>query len=88
MFKKFSTAAVATAVIATASISTTTQAQAKGPGPGFGIAAGLIGGIVIGTAIASQPRERVYVTDDEPVVCRKVRVEDEDGNRYWKRVCN
>lgn len=59
---------------------------------GVGIAAGVIGGTILGAAIASQPRDRVVVEErrvyEEPVVvCRRVRMEDEYGNRYYKRVC-
>eukprot|EP01037_Dinobryon_pediforme_P038257 gene38257-46169_t len=53
MFKKFITATLATLVIATASVSASTQAEAHGIG-GLGIAASILGGVVIGTAIASQ----------------------------------
>jgi hypothetical protein len=48
-------AATALAALATAGIvaSSTGQAQAKGPGPGFGIAAGIIGAAVVGSAVAA-----------------------------------
>ena len=68
-------------------------APARANDVGVGIAAGVIGGTILGAAIASQPRERVIVQErrvyeEEPVVvCRRVRMEDEYGNRYWKRVC-
>jgi hypothetical protein len=45
-------ALVALAVTGTIA-STTTQAQAKGPGLGFGIAAGILGAAVVGSAIAA-----------------------------------
>ncbi len=84
MFKKFIAATVATLVIATASVSASTQAEAHGIG-GLGIAASILGGVVIGTAIASQPH-RDYVEEDV-VVCKKVLYEDDYGNRYWKKIC-
>ncbi len=71
----------------------TAPAPARANDVGVGIAAGIVGGTILGAAIASQPRRPVVVEEhrvyeDEPVVvCRRVRMEDEYGNRYFKRVC-
>jgi hypothetical protein len=50
---KIAAFALAAAVATGALASTSHEAQAKGPGPGFGIAAGLIGAAVVGSAIAA-----------------------------------
>ena len=42
-----------TALVATGAIASSTTAEAKGPGPAFGIAAGLVGAAVVGSAIAA-----------------------------------
>ncbi|MGP9813223.1 hypothetical protein SR870_17505 [Rhodopseudomonas palustris] len=42
-----------TAIVAAGALATSTQAQAKGPGPAFGVAAGLFGAAVVGSAIAA-----------------------------------
>jgi hypothetical protein len=50
---RFVALALAWLVAAGAVASTTQQAEAKGPGLGFGIAAGIIGAAVVGSAIAA-----------------------------------
>ena len=85
----------AVALVATTMVGASSTA-ARANDVGLGIAAGIIGGVAVGAAIASQPRERVYVEErprhyyeEEPVVrCRKVLYEDDYGRRYWKRVCH
>lgn len=47
------TALALTAIVATGAIASPTKAEAKGFGPGFGIAAGLVGAAVVGSAIAA-----------------------------------
>ncbi|MDR3374856.1 MAG: hypothetical protein P4L98_14100 [Ancalomicrobiaceae bacterium] len=81
------------ALIATAFVGSTSEAQANDVG--LGIAAGIIGGVAVGSIIASQPRERVYVEErpapiyeEDVTVCKKVLYEDDYGHRYWKRVCH
>jgi hypothetical protein len=89
--KKIIITLCAVAMIGTSFVGTSTQAKANDVG--VGIAAGIVGGTILGAAIASQPRRPVVVEEhrvyeDEPVVvCHRVRMEDEYGNRYWKRVC-
>ncbi|MDR3494639.1 MAG: hypothetical protein P4L82_08550 [Ancalomicrobiaceae bacterium] len=89
---KFIAALCTSALIATAFVGSATQAEAHDVG--LGIAAGIIGGVAVGSIIASQPRERVYVEErphrvyeEDVTVCRKVLYEDDYGHRYWKRVC-
>jgi hypothetical protein len=93
--KKIIAALVTASVIAVASIGASTTAEAHGPGPGFGIAAGILGGLVVGSAIASQNR---YYNDDyvvvrhpvyeDEVVCHRVQFVDDYGRSYWRRVCH
>jgi hypothetical protein len=81
-------AAFALAIVAAtgAIASTTGQAQAKGPGLGFGIAAGLVGAAVVGSAIAAS-EERDY--DDGYRRCGWVRQFDAYGNYLGRvRTCN
>jgi hypothetical protein len=98
--KKIIAALLTASVIATASLGATTPAEAHGPGPGFGIAAGIIGGLAVGSIIASHhryndgyyPSHRRYhdnyvVVRDDEAYCRDVRVEDYYGRHYWKRIC-
>jgi hypothetical protein len=89
--KKIIIALCAVAVIGSSVVGASTQAKANDVG--VGIAAGIVGGTILGAAIASQPRQPVIVEEhrvyEEPVVeCHRVRMEDEYGNRYWKRVCH
>ncbi len=84
--KKIIAALVAASVIATASLGMTTTAEAHGPGPGFGIAAGIIGGLAVGSIIASQNRP-VVVYDDDAAYCHRVRFVDEYGYYHVRRVC-
>lgn len=92
MIGKLTSVAVATALIGAVAIVTPTPAEAHG-GVGVGIAAGLLGGAILGGVIAnSQPRSYTYVEtpvyEDDTVVCHRVLFRDEYGNRYWRRVCN
>lgn len=50
---KFAALALTAAVATGATVSASSRAEAKGPGPGFGVAAGLIGAAVVGSAIAA-----------------------------------
>lgn len=79
-------AAFALAALATAGTiaSSTGQAQAKGPGPGFGIAAGIIGAAVVGSAIAASQADAY---DYGYRRCGWVRQYDAYGN-YIGRVRN
>jgi len=89
--KKIIITLCAVALVGTSFI--TAPAPARANDVGVGIAAGIVGGTILGAAIASQPRRPVVVEehrvyeDDPVVVCRRVRMEDEYGNHYWKRVC-
>ena len=92
---KFLSTACAVALVAT-TVFAAAPTQARANDVGVGIAAGIVGGTILGAAIASQPRERVYVEErprrvyeeEDVTVCKKVLYEDEDGARYWKRVCH
>ena len=104
MIRKFLSAAVLTAVIGVSAIATPTAALAdgyyrhggynhgyhRGPGIGAGIAAGIIGGALIGGVIAnSGPRYvETPVYEDDYVTCQRVRVRDDEGNIYYRRVCD
>jgi hypothetical protein len=82
-------AALALAALATtgAIASSTSQAQAKGPGPGFGIAAGLIGAAVVGSAIAAN--SGYYGEDYGYRRCGWVRQFDAYGNYIGRvRACD
>ena len=89
--KKIIAALVTASVLATASLGAATTAEAHGPGPGFGIAAGLLGGLIVGSAIANQNHYNdgyvVVHRDYDDVSCHDVRVRDDYGNHYWKRIC-
>ena len=83
-------AATALAALAAAGTvaSSTGQAQAKGPGPGpgFGIAAGIIGPAVVGSAIAASQADPY---DDGYRRCGWVRQYDAYGNYIGRvRTCN
>jgi len=88
--KKIIAALVAATVIATASVGVSTTAEAHDHG--FGIAAGIIGGLAVGSIIASQNRYddgyygHHYVVYDQ--YCHRVRVIDDYGNVYWRRICH
>jgi hypothetical protein len=91
MFKKFITAALATAVIGTAAITAPTQAEAHG-GVGLGIAAGILGGVVVGSAIANNGYYNngyyggpVYYEGYHH--CHRVLFQDDWGHQYFRRVC-
>ena len=89
--KKIIITLCAVALMGTSFVGASTQAQANDVG--VGIAAGIVGGTILGAAIASQPRQQVIVEhrvyeDDPVVVCHRVRMEDEYGNRFWKRECH
>ncbi len=94
--KKFIATLVAATVLATATVGLSTQAQANDVG--LGIAAGVLGGVVVGQALADQRHRddedyyyrhhhRHYVEEDV-VVCKKVLYEDDYGHRYWKKNCH
>jgi hypothetical protein len=74
------------ALAATGTIaSSTQQAQAKGPGLGFGIAAGVIGAAVVGSAIAANATGYDYGYRR----CGWVRQYDGYGNYVGRvRTCN
>jgi hypothetical protein len=81
-------AAAAFAALATAGTIafSTGQAQAKGPGPGFGIAAGLLGAAVVGSAIAASQADPY---DDGYRRCGWARQYDAYGNYIGRvRTCN
>jgi hypothetical protein len=81
-------AAFALAALATAGTiaSTTGQAEAKGPGVGLGIAAGIVGAAVVGSAIAAD-QARPY--DYGYRRCGWVRQFDAYGNYRGRiRTCN
>jgi len=90
--KKIIITLCAVALVGASFVSAPTPARANDVG--VGIAAGIVGGTILGAAIASQPRAPVVVEEhrvyeeDSPVYCRRVRMEDEYGNHYWKRVCH
>ncbi len=89
--KKIIVTLCAVALVGTSMIAAPQPARANDVGAG--IAAGIIGGTILGAAIASQPRQPVVVEEhrvyeDSPVYCHRVRMEDEYGNHYWKRVCH
>jgi hypothetical protein len=91
MIRTFLTTSLATLVIATAALTApVTPAQAHGD-VGLGIAAGVIGGAIIGSAIVNS-EQRTYVEtpayEDETVTCHRVLFRDDYGNRTWRRVCN
>jgi hypothetical protein len=66
--------------------STTQQAQAKGPGIGFGIAAGLAGAAIVGSAVAAS---NGYYGYDYGYRCGWVRQYDVYGNYMGRvRTCN
>ena len=50
---KLAALALATLAVTGAVASSTQQAQAKGPGIGFGVAAGVLGAVAVGSAIAA-----------------------------------
>jgi|ERR1700732_3581404 hypothetical protein len=85
-------AAFALAVLATTGTiaATTGQAQAKGPGLGFGIAAGIVGAAVVGSAIAASQSD--YDNDGYGYGYRRcgwVRQFDAYGNYVGRvRTCN
>lgn len=94
MYAKLVTAAVAAATLATASIATPSQAEAGSRGAA--VAAGIVGGVILGAAVASHARPRYYEPApayyEEPryvyaPTCRRVLVEDHYGNAYWRKVC-
>lgn len=85
MIRKFITAAVATAVIGTATLTAPTEAQAHGSHVGVGIAAGIIGGTILGAAIANS-RNTYY--EDDYVRCYDRRFVDDWGHVHWRRVCH
>ena len=93
--KTFLTPLFAVALVATAVVGANSTA-ARANDVGLGVAAGIIGGVAVGAAIASQPRERVIIEErprrvyeDEPeVTCRRVRRHDDYGNVYFKRECH
>ena len=64
----------------------TGQAQAKGPGLGFGIAAGILGAAVVGSAIAA---DHAGYYDEGYRRCGWVRQYDAYGNYIGRiRTCN
>ena len=95
--KRIVAALIATSLVAATAVGSATEAQAHDHG--FGIAAGIIGGIAVGSALASQRQydddayyyrhhhhhRRYYVEED--VSCRNVRFVDDYGHRYWRQVC-
>ena len=79
------------ALTATGTIaSSTQQAQAKGPGVGFGIAAGVLGAAVVGSAIAANGTGYyTYGNDYAYRRCGWVRQYDAWGNYAGRvRACN
>lgn len=88
MIKKLIATVAVAATIATASVGISTEAEAHNVG--LGIAAGIIGGIAVGSIIASQ-RPAYYYDDGyyyRPAPrCHRVLYENEYGERYWRRVC-
>lgn len=84
---RFAALALASLVAAGTVASTTQQAQAKGPGLGFGIAAGLVGAAVVGSAIAAN--EGYYGYGPGYRRCGWVRQYDDYGNFVGRvRVCD
>jgi hypothetical protein len=90
----------AAAVVALTAIASTAPAQAGNKGAAF--VAGIVGGAILGAAISHvrssdddyEPRRRVvvervpvYVERQDVVICKKVAVEDEDGEIVFKKVC-
>lgn len=84
MFKTFIIAAVAITLVGGAAITTSTEAEAHG-GIGLGIAAGLVTGAVVGSAIVAS-QDRYY--DGDYTYCRHVRFVDDYGHVFWRRVCH
>jgi hypothetical protein len=83
---RIATTALAALVTAGIIASCTGQAQAKGPGPGFGIAAGIIGAAVVGSAIAASQADPY---DDGYRRCGWFRQYDAYGNYIGRvRTCN
>ncbi len=94
MIRTFITAAVATTLIGTAAITVPTSAEARGGGFGVGLGAGLIGGAIVGGAIANSQNHYYApgynsgpVYEDGYYGCRRVLFRDEYGNEHWRRVC-
>jgi hypothetical protein len=94
MLKKFITAAVAIAAIGSATLAVPTQAEARGWTPGLGIAAGVVGGVIVGSAIANQNRYDGPYYNNGPVVyedgyvhCHRVAFVDNWGYEHVRRVC-
>ncbi|MDR3494036.1 MAG: hypothetical protein P4L82_05495 [Ancalomicrobiaceae bacterium] len=94
MMTKFIASFAIAAVVATAAIATSAPAEAyyrhhHNVGPG--IAAGIIGGLAVGAIIASQRpaySDDGYVYDRPYERCRRMLYERDNGQRYWRRVCN
>ncbi len=95
MLKTFLTTAIATVAVASAAIVVPSQAEARGWGPGLGIAAGVVGGVIVGSAIANQNRYNdgpyygngPVVYEDGYVHCHRVAFVDNWGYEHVRRVC-
>ena len=92
MMTKFITSFAIAAVVATAAIGTSAPAEAyyRHNNVGVGIAAGIIGGIALGAVIAQRPAyyDDGYIYDRPYQRCRSMLYERDNGQRYWRRVCN
>jgi hypothetical protein len=93
MMTKFIASFAIAAVVATAAVGASAPAEAYyrhhyNAGPG--IAAGIIGGLAVGAIVASQRPyyDDGYVYDRPYERCRNMLYERDNGQRYWRRVCN
>lgn len=98
--KKLVLAAAAAATLATSTVVTTAPARAGDPGAAFAAgAAGLVGGLILGNALAQPQPEETYVVrrrpvrvyeEEEVVVPRRCWREvwyDTWGDRHVRRLC-
>ena len=98
--RKFALATATIAAITASTVATTAPAQAGDPGAAFAAgAAGLVGGLILGNALAQPQPEETYVVrrrpvrvyeEEEVVVPRRCWREvwyDSWGDRHTRRIC-